>query len=857
MANEERKIRYGIKGKLISAIAMLLVAVIMTVSSTYAWFTLSTAPEVTGISTAVGANGALEMVLLTKNDDGTWAYTTGTDIYGDKNTTWGNLVDLSNHANYGSNKIVLYPSALNTKLAGRVDMESPLYFPNYGVDGRVLDVNGMTMLAGNYQGNDGSFKQNDDFGFRAVGTTSGLSERQNALREATSQLNILKNQAKKAAEEALADNGSKLAEMAIKKVTVENPTFTSVHYNAVSGMITGLDAALAILDEAYQQAVLAWAASDLTSADDTVYNAVKAIVEEKATIEEVIAAVNDQFDSWKTTLETIEGIDLTDVTFALPEWIVGMSVTKQELVAGASFTIPTNANVNEWKWASGTDNDVWEAPTVTGGVTSIAAPTDSNTVGATATLEGTDSRGAVIAKYVFTVSENPSNNVVTTYTALAQYAVMKADVDTADTKLKALVPTKQTVGEEQIDTYTYAGLSDALQPLVNMNTLKVNDIALNSDGYKDAIMGSALANKAVWVSMATGSGVFADMADQCGDYQVSIQVDAGALLGAGSIMMDAAMLADTTLTNPYLQNAIDTAKATGAPANAAGETAFSEFYGYIIDLGFRTNAAASNLLLQQDAIDRIYADNNNEATMGHGSSMTFTSTSTGFSTDSVKDLMEHICIVFFDTEGENTILVYAKLDMTKATVSSGSVTAPMYLYETVDNAFTYDGTLNRTVYLKDGKYYWDEAYTMLATDVTSDKVSADKVAVENPVLYKVVTTTGGETPTTETKYYYDYYTNDASTLASDVDESKLTAQTDYEVVKTDNVITSLTQNAEKHISALVYLNGETITNADVAADAAASMTGTANFQFASDAALDPMDYGNLYHPDTTAPEANP
>ena len=51
----------SIRKKLLAAIAMLLVAVIMTVSSTYAWFTLSTAPEVKGITTTVGANGNLEI----------------------------------------------------------------------------------------------------------------------------------------------------------------------------------------------------------------------------------------------------------------------------------------------------------------------------------------------------------------------------------------------------------------------------------------------------------------------------------------------------------------------------------------------------------------------------------------------------------------------------------------------------------------------------------------------------------------------------------------------------------------------------------------------------------------------------
>ena len=55
----------SIRSKLVAAVAMLLVASFMVASSSYAWFTLSTAPEVTGIKTTVGANGSLEIALYT------------------------------------------------------------------------------------------------------------------------------------------------------------------------------------------------------------------------------------------------------------------------------------------------------------------------------------------------------------------------------------------------------------------------------------------------------------------------------------------------------------------------------------------------------------------------------------------------------------------------------------------------------------------------------------------------------------------------------------------------------------------------------------------------------------------------
>jgi len=778
MANEERKVRYGIKGKLVSAIAMLLVAAIMTVSSTYAWFTLSTAPEVSGISTAVGANGALEMVLLSKNADGTWAYTTGADIYGDKNTTWGNLVDLSNSAKYGTDKIVLYPAQLNTSLGSKINMDSPLNYPTYGPDGRVDAVNGTTMLSGGYNG---SFVENDNYGFRAVGATSGLSAREIALRAATSQINVLKSQAQGKAETSLTTHGSTLADMAIQKVLVDAPLFGKDHYNAVAGMIDGLEETLALLDEAYQQAVLAWAASKATSpldaADDTVYNAVKAIVEDNTTypnIEAVIAAVEGKFTEWQNTIKDLTG---KDVTLSLPAWILG-------------------------------------------------APAASSTAA----------------------------------TYLEQYKAMKADVETAATRLAALLDESETEPAEDAE-FTYAEMTNALQPLVNMGSLKVNDLTLDQ---KDAIMSSALNTREVWVSMSSGAGVYADVADQCGSYKASIKVDAGSLLGASEeILMDAEMRATTTVSNPYLPDVIDNAKTTGAPAANSEEVPFSEFYGYIVDLAFRTNAAASNLLLQQQGIDRIYSDNNNESTMGKGSTMTFGSTTTSFSTDSVKSLMRHIRIVFFQTDGENEIYAYAKLDVDNATVANGQVTAMMYIYETV-TAYTAEKITNVPVYENGGKYYLDAEFKQEVT-IEENSYADSKATVTNLTVFRgePVTTGEGENAVTTYSYYTDYYTQDDTTLISTttdaaVDAQILAKEKQVEVARDAEdenfgVITALTQNAIKHVSALVYLDGETIQNSDVAAEAASSMTGTANFQFASDANLVPMEYGDLHTPNATDP----
>ena len=88
----------GIRSKLMAAASMLMVGVIMMVSSTYAWFTLSTAPEVKNISTTVAGNGSLEIALMPT--DGTFSGITAgavgsTASVVDKNTKWGNQIILS------------------------------------------------------------------------------------------------------------------------------------------------------------------------------------------------------------------------------------------------------------------------------------------------------------------------------------------------------------------------------------------------------------------------------------------------------------------------------------------------------------------------------------------------------------------------------------------------------------------------------------------------------------------------------------------------------------------------------------------------------------------------------------------
>ncbi len=145
MTNETKeRIKYyksllpGVKSKLMAASVMLVVALTVTATATYAWVTLSAAPEVKNINTSVAANGSLEIALADDSGlppsasavgDSTGA---GLDVLL-ANKKWGNLVNLSDPA-YGLSNITLRPAALNGTTGL---LTNPLYGVEYGEDGRV------------------------------------------------------------------------------------------------------------------------------------------------------------------------------------------------------------------------------------------------------------------------------------------------------------------------------------------------------------------------------------------------------------------------------------------------------------------------------------------------------------------------------------------------------------------------------------------------------------------------------------------------------------------------------------------------------------------------------------------------
>ena len=656
------KLISSIRAKLVSAVAMLLVAMIMVVSSTYAWFTLSTAPEVTGISTSIGANGALEMALMNKSGD-LAAITAGvgdsmsvtTNNIDDVNRTWGNLVDVSNDGVYGLNQIVLMPSQLNA--TGNTLANAMLKTPVYGADGRVTELAENTVF-GNYNGTAFMPSTNNyDFGLRGVGVTSGMSERQLAFRNALSAASTAAGSAKNAAAVSLEAQGSTLANIVIKKATqANNAVYTQAEINSLIQITKDLlgdgttIGALEHIEKAYMQYILAYVASSQVADESWVL---------------VQAAVNAADADLESVLEAIGEVELpTELSTAFD----ALQATIDEVQAAQ-------------------------------------------------------------------------------------------DELTADT----FVP---TVPEANPTGYSWTQITTPLNRLAKPDSMTVNNMTpaqIQQD--MGALVSSVTSQGGLTVAMASGAGVYADIADHCGDYNASITIAEVSYGGVTLNNMKARMTTKSTVGTKYLSGVGAYVGGLSAPAAAGDSQPLSEFYGYILDLAFRTNAPESNLLLQTAATDRIYEDNTNESTMGHGSSMTFASTSPNFSTQNVKDLMENIRIVFFTPDltkqSGGTILAEARLDVANATLGADGVTANMYLL--------------------------------------------------------------------------------------DADKNMIKTQADAK-------IQALTQNAPTAVSVLVYLDGTTMTNADVGFDNAASVIGTANFQFSSSANLVPMEYANLHTPGAGAAE---
>lgn len=654
-----------IKSKLVAAICMLMVSCIMVVSSTYAWFTLSTAPEVTGITTAIGANGNLEMALLPSSNAPGAKYTvaealaaignaTGSETGTGINLTWGNLVDLSD-ASYGLNKITLYPSKLNYTAGSTTTKDTLganyLGVPEYGSDGRFDELNNGKANAFIYTG--ASFDK-DGWGVRAVGTSSGESAHKLAYKNALNTAISAHNEALKLAKEACATGGSQLGTLAVKKATDANAQYTQDDVMALKNAYTALDLSLDKIEESLKYYIIANYLAN-NSIEETALNTTLSKMENKA-------------------LSELKGGTYSDETFNT----CANALAELQSAVESNLTALENITDSEFAWDK-----------------------ISSCVSALANVDKMKLNGQFISYYMEKDSEN--------------------------------------------------------------NFLHVSELvnAMSSGNLQLQVNGTD----------ADGNGLYVGLANFVDSFSTPVTIRDVSAMGITVSELKATMVVTATQNPAYLPNAKTTAKTINDEAVfGTGTSSLSDFYGYIIDLAFRTNASDSQLLLQTDAIDRIYSDKDGDstsATMGGGSTMSFT-TSGDFTADQLAKLMGNIRVVLFNP-ANSEIYGYARLDASTKTVATTGTTSEV------------------TMKLK----MWD---------MTANAES-------------------GEGSTT------------------------------YGAWASSQKITDLTQNEATAVSALVYLDGENLTNADVGN---AQLEGKMNIQFASSASLTPMEYGDLRNDTPTA-----
>lgn len=710
-----KKTYLGLRKKLLSALAMLLVATILMVSSTYAWFVLSTAPEVTGIQTQVGANGSLEIALvnkaswddLTKLDMGD-IDESATENLGSANLTWGNLVNLSD-ASYGLRNITLNPARLaiapngnnadGTAITYTIG-NSLLKVPVYTEDGRVQRLDTATVVDYIY---DGKGFTTEGYGVRAIGTASQMSQFQLGMNAARSDIANHRAAAKTTASNTLNNTGAGLADIVVQyALNGKTENYTVKDLQTIQTMANGLLDALNEVESGIRAAFAGYITTADSGITDDHYDA-------------ALAVINDTNNSLSTLRTTYPGI--VNVIPKMSDYINTLE-TDRETVRTAVMNCQTKIDENRtYKW-----DEIFQIVT-------------------------------------------PLVNI-----------------------------NKMTLGGKTID--------------------EVKKSVKNEDGSINFEEAVKLVQGGVVITAPSGSGVLADIADYAGDYAASVSVE---VTFQGKPVPATATVTSATTQNPVYLTAASNALSNAHVSDATGSNSLTDFFGYAIDLAFRTNAENANLLLQTSPKQRIYDTSNNADTLGGGSYMSFRSDA-GLSATKMVKLMSGIRVVFMDKS--NNVLAIAALDTTLG----------KDLYVKLS-----DDKINST-----GKYaYLNASEGEYQQSDLIDATTYNGLPEKSSVRY--------QDGTLSAKLYIVSFSMPKSSVQPE-DGSKvnytggITISTD----RTENgTILALKPDEATIVTALVYLDGSVVTNAMVAANATQSMSGVLNLQFSSSAELIPMQYTPL------------
>lgn len=258
-------------------LVLLLLCLVLLVTSSYAWISISRVPEIIGIDTNVGSNGSLEIALLDSETylDPSLIRTTPGDSAVildsmESNLSWGNLVNLSDPG-YGLSEITLYPTRLNVAADqehGDVVLNDMLIVPTYGEDGRTNGINAGTVSAVFSEEKFVFNSEQQEYGVRGIGTIPGMSPQQTALATARSSVAAQISACSASAESAWKTNGAALLGIYGKRYTDGSSTFTDGDVAVIRDTASRMFDALGYVDSAMRQGIIGYAASVIENTDD-------------------------------------------------------------------------------------------------------------------------------------------------------------------------------------------------------------------------------------------------------------------------------------------------------------------------------------------------------------------------------------------------------------------------------------------------------------------------------------------------------------------------------------------------------------------------------------------------------------
>lgn len=712
-----------VTGKLMAAISMLLVSAILMCLTSYAWFILSTAPEVSNLKTTAGANGALEIALQSTNKEGTGRADITSAVGSShaknsatvSNTYWGNVVDLTE--GYGLEHVTLYPSRLNVTgtqigegMSYRVATNSILSAAKFGADGRLVGLEAATKTHYNASGeNKGQFTDNANWGVNVIGFAKTGDEAQdnsyvraysraNVLAEATQKVATYRTNLRAEMAELIKENQLGIFGMMFYFVNQTEDIFfvdDALTIATVKNFAASMSAMLGDASDAVRWALLANAAADASYSSDS---------EEDM---KALGAIYKDFLQYPLTADpnhpeitTIEGL----ATGKYPE-----------IVEAAQAIATAQARIDRAL------REVDGAPLFA--ALMFINPSEAFMYGKNADKGVADQPLANALSYDLLESGITEDTI---------FVVAKTN-DMMDVNLFSSLAT--VLGD-------YSALMTPFMGWVGERITVVNQIPTgeSEEDWLSMSFGIKATNKSTAAEWQDVSNL--DLANEDANIGVlgTVYKEASSKTARGDILM---------------------------PVTRADITA----YGYSVDLAFQSSEN-TGLVLQRESIDRVSGSSGDMRLQGGGSTMTFTLAG-DLTHEQAARLLQCVYIVFMDT-GSGTVYKVAAADPASIETQLDTATAELQLYEP---AFAADGSLSLGSRVSDGSIlsmtkdtaYYVTAVVYLNGDLVDSSMFAPGEALS---LEGTVNLQFASSVTLQPMDYTTYYTEPTQGTEEDENEGE-------------------------------------------------------------------------------------